>query len=71
MNSRTVDKLICCGGVLLMSCIAVFGYLKGNHDIAIFGAAGFTAFSGPLFMVMNQEMTSSSAEKKDSKGYSI
>lgn len=39
-----------------MAIIAVLGYWRGNHDIAIFGFTGFTAFSGPLFMVMNREL---------------
>ena len=52
----TQDKFICCGGVIFMAAIAVVGYWFGKHDIALFGATGFTAFSGPLFMAMNREM---------------
>ena len=55
--SRQTDKWICCAGVVLMSGICVAGYLLGNHDVAMFGAGGFTAFSGPLFMAMNRDMT--------------
>lgn len=56
MNERQQDKWICCGGVVFTAAIAVAGYAFHNHEIALFGAAGFTAFSGPLFMVMNREL---------------
>lgn len=52
----TSDKWICCWGVVLMSLIAVAGYWTGKHDVAFFGATGFTAFSGPLFMALNRDL---------------
>ena len=65
-QERQIDKLICCGGAILMAMIAVFGYWCGNHDIALFGATGFTAFSGPLFRVMNREIGSANGNGKSS-----
>lgn len=56
LNERQTDKLICCGGILLMSIIAVTGYMLHDRDIAFFGTTGFLTFSGPLFMVMNREL---------------
>lgn len=58
-GTKQTDKWICLAGVLFMSAIAVAGYVLGNHDVAYFGASGFTAFSGPLFMAMNRDMNNS------------
>jgi hypothetical protein len=56
-QNRQSDKWICCAGVIFFSAIAVAGYFIGNHDVAVFGVTGFTAFSGPLFMALNRDMS--------------
>ena len=67
MNGQAqADKWICCGGVVFMSIIAVVGWWFGKHDIALFGAGGFTAFSGPLFMAMNRDNMSNGNGKNGS-----
>jgi hypothetical protein len=68
MNPQLLDKMICCCGVLLMTLVAVAGFWKGNNAIAAFGVTGFTAFSGPLFMVMNREIGNSVSIPENSTG---